>query len=66
VVCEGGDIGVVGVGLEAELVLEGYGECEDEVDTRDLAEEIFLAKITFSFLNVNPEVSCEVAALNRD
>lgn len=61
---EGGDIRVVGVGLEAELVLEGHGECEDEVDTCDLAEEIFLAEITFSFLDVNPKVSCEVTALN--
>jgi hypothetical protein len=66
VVGESRDIGVVGVRLETEFVLEGYGECEDEVDTRDLAEEIFFAEIAFSFLDVNPKVSGEVTALNRD
>jgi len=59
---QGVDVGVVSVGFEAELVLEGDGKGKNHVDGGYFGEEIFFG-VVGSLVNVYPDVAGEVAGL---
>ena len=56
-------VGVVGVGLEAESVLQGDGEGDDEVECRELGEEVGFAGLgvlVVSLFGVDPDMAGQV------
>ena len=57
------DIGIMRIWLETQLVLQSLGECENQVDCRDLSQQIFLDE-SWAFIDVNPNISCQITGLN--
>lgn len=58
------DIRVVCVGFESKTVFEGYGVAEDKVHGGDFLEKVVDPLLAWALLDVDPDISSEVAALD--
>ena len=52
-------IRILDVRLEAQSMLEGYGEGDDHVQEGDLGEKILLLQVAFSLPDVYPDTACQ-------
>lgn len=54
----------MGVGFEAEFVLERHGEGQDEVYGSEFCEQVVFAQLARSLVDVDPDVAGQVARLD--